>query len=133
MNSCFVDAIYGDADEELESGAEDEFRVSLVKALASSASFTWVYDFGDFWARKVKLECIVDLGVPLDTAMCITGANTCPSEDIGGAPGYGEFLEAIRDPQHPEHLAMLDYCSGEFDPREFDPIPAQKRRDGIRI
>lgn len=58
----FADAIYADAHEELESGVEDESRISLVKALAGSASFTWVYDFGDYWAHKVKLERIVDLG-----------------------------------------------------------------------
>lgn len=46
-----------------------------MKALAGSASFTWVYDFGDYWAHKVKLERIVDLGEPLKTAICITGAN----------------------------------------------------------
>jgi len=129
----FVDAIYGDADEDLESGVEDESRVSLVKALAGSASFTWVYDFGDYWAHKVKLERIVDLGVPLKTAMCITGRNACPPEDIGGAPGYEEFLEAIRDPQHPEHQATLQRCNGEFDPSEFDPMEAQERLDGINI
>jgi hypothetical protein len=129
----FVDAIYGDADEGLQSGVEDESRVSLQKAMAGSASFTWVYDYGDFWAHKVKLERIVDLGVPLETAMCITGANACPPEDIGGAPGYEEFLEAIRDPQHSEHLAMLQRCGGAFDPKEFDPIQAQDRLDGINI
>lgn len=127
----FADAIYGDADEELESGAEDESRVSLVKALAGSASFTWVYDYGDFWVHKVKLERIVDLGVPLQTAMCLTGANACPPEDIGGAPGYEEFLEVIRDPQHPEHLAMLQRCGGAFDPGKFDPTEAQERLNGI--
>lgn len=129
----FVDAIYGDADEELESGVEDESRVSLVKAINGSASFTWVYDFGDYWAHKVKLERIVDLGVPLETVMCITGANACPPEDIGGAPGYEEFLEAIRDPQHSEHHAMLDHCGGKFDPRAFDPMEAQERLNGISI
>jgi hypothetical protein len=129
----FVDAIYGDADEELESGVEDESRVSLVKALAGSVSFTWIYDFGDYWAHKVKLERIVDLGVPLQTAMCITGRNACPPEDIGGAPGYEEFLEAIRDPQHPEHQATLQRCGGAFDPSEFDPMQAQERLDGINI
>jgi hypothetical protein len=129
----FADAIYGDAEEDLESGVEDESRVSLVKALAGSASFTWVYDFGDYWAHKVKLERIVDLGVPLERAMCITGANACPPEDIGGAPGYEEFLEAIRDPQHPDHEAMLERCLDAFDPKKFDPMQAQQRLDGINI
>ena len=83
--------------------------------------------------HKVKLERIVDLGVPLETAMCITGANACPPEDIGGAPGYEEFLEAIRDPQHPEHQSMFDHCGGKFDPREFDPMQTQECLDGISI
>src|SRR2546428_7666617 len=52
----FADAMYGEADEEMEPGVEDESRVSLVKALAGSTSFTWVYDYGDYWAHKVKLE-----------------------------------------------------------------------------
>ena len=129
----FVDAIYGQADDELGPEVEDESRVSLVKALGGSASFTWIYDYGDYWAHKVKLERIVDLGVPLETAMCITGRNACPPEDIGGAPGYAEFLQAIRDPQHPEHQATLQRCGGTFDPSEFDPMEAQERLDGINI
>jgi hypothetical protein len=129
----FVDAIYGQADDELGPEVEDESRVSLVKALGGSASFTWIYDYGDYWAHKVKLERIVDLGVPLQTAMCITGRNACPPEDIGGAPGYAEFLQAIRDLQHPEHQAMLQQCGGAFDPSEFDPMEAQQRLDEINI
>lgn len=129
----FVDAIYGQADDELGPEVEDESRVSLVKALGGSASFTWIYDYGDYWAHKVKLERIVDLGVPLEAAMCITGRNACPPEDIGGAPGYAEFLQAIRDPQHPEHQAKLQQCGGAFDPSEFDPMEAQQRLNAINI
>lgn len=129
----FVDAIYGQADDELGPEVEDESRVSLVKALGGSASFTWVYDFGDYWAHKVKLERIVDLGVPLETAMCITGRNACPPQDIGGTPGYEEFLQAIRDSQHPEHQATLQRCGGAFDPGEFDPMQAQDRLDALSI
>jgi len=128
-----ADTLYGDADEELESGVEDESRFSLVKALAGTDSFTWIYDYGDFWAHNVKLELVVNLGVPLQTAMCITGANACPPEDIGGVPGYKEFLETMRDPQHPEHQVMLDHCGGKFDPCAFDPMEAQERLDGIEI
>ena len=84
----FADAMYGQAEEEMEPGVEDESRVSLSKATAVSNSFTWVYDYGDYWEHKVKVERIVDMGVPLDTAMCITGRNACPPEDVGGVPGY---------------------------------------------
>lgn len=103
----FADAMYGQAEEEMEPGVEDESRVSLIKATAASTSFTWVYDYGDYWEHKVKVERIVDLGVPLATAMCITGRNACPPEDVGGVPGYAEFLDAIRDLANPEHQTML--------------------------
>ena len=129
----FADALYGDAEEELDSGVEDESRISLAKALVGSDTFTWIYDYGDFWSHTVTLERIVDLDVPLETAMCITGANACPPEDIGGALGYQEFLEAICDPRHPEHQAMRDHCGGTFDPRAFDPMEAQERLDSIAI
>jgi hypothetical protein len=30
------------------------------------------------------------------------------------------LLEAIRDPEHPEHEEMVDWVGGEFDPEAFD-------------
>lgn len=129
----FADAMYGQAEEEMEPGVEDESRVSLIKATADSNSFTWVYDYGDYWEHKVKVERIVDLGVPLDMAICITGRNACPPEDVGGVPGYAEFLDAIRDPANPEHQTMLEWCGGAFDPSAFDPFVAQERLDEIKL
>jgi hypothetical protein len=29
-------------------------------------------------------------------------------------------LDAIQDPQHPEHEEMLEWVGGEFDPEAFD-------------
>jgi hypothetical protein len=34
--------------------------------------------------------------------------------------GYGYFLEAIHDPDHPEHEDLLEWVGGDFDPEEFD-------------
>ena len=129
----FADAMYGPAEEEMEPGVEDESRVSLIKATADSNSFTWVYDYGDYWAHKVKVERIVDMGVPLDMAICITGRNACPPEDVGGVPGYADFLEAIRDPANQEHQTMLEWCGGAFDPSAFDPFVAQDRLNEIKL
>jgi len=38
---------------------------------------------------------------------------------VGGPPGYVEFLQAISDPEHDEHEAMLEWCCGSFDPNAF--------------
>jgi hypothetical protein len=63
------------------------------------------YDFGDDRWFTVKLEEIVDdyyFGFPT----LLDGAETAPPEDVGGIHGFYEFLEAYRDPKHPEHADM---------------------------
>jgi hypothetical protein len=39
---------------------------------------------------------------------------------VGGIWGYAEFLEAISDPNHEDHDAMVEWIGGEFDPEKFD-------------
>lgn len=101
--------------------------------MAGATSFTWVYDYGDYWEHKVNVERIVDLGVPLDTEIDITGKNVCLPEDVGGIPGYAEFLNAIRDPTNPEHQTMLQWGAGAFKSSAFDPFKVQQRLDQIKI
>jgi hypothetical protein len=52
--------------------------------------------------------------------LCLGGENACPPEDVGGAPGYANFLAAIADPRHDEHEDYLARCGGDFDPARFD-------------
>lgn len=40
----------------------------------------------------------------------------CPPEDVGGAWGYEEFLEALADPGHEQHDDMVRWSGGAFDP-----------------
>ena len=48
---------------------------------------------------------------------CATGASSggCPPEDVGGAWGYEEFLEALADPDHEQHEDMVHWSGGDFD------------------
>ncbi|MFW6016374.1 MAG: plasmid pRiA4b ORF-3 family protein [bacterium] len=67
------------------------------------------YDFGDNWNFIIKLEEIVDdyyFGFPT----LLDGAETAPPEDVGGIHGFYEFLEAYRDPKHPEHEGMKKWA-----------------------
>ena len=57
----------------------------------------------------------------MQSPFCVDGANACPLEDVGGPPGYIDFLEAIHDSAHEEHQNMLDWCGGPFDPTDFNP------------
>ena len=52
--------------------------------------------------------------------VCLTDKRACPPEDCGGVWGYVSFLEALHDPEHPEHEEMLEWIGGAFDPEAFD-------------
>ena len=51
---------------------------------------------------------------------CLAGARACPPEDIGGMAGYETLLEAIHDPNHPQHEECLEWVGDSFDPEAFD-------------
>ena len=55
----------------------------------------------------------------------VDGARRCPPEDVGGPDGFADFLEAILDPAHEEHRAMLDWYGGPFDPSSLDEARAR--------
>jgi hypothetical protein len=68
----------------------------------------------------------------LKFAVCLDGQNACPPEDVGGAPGYAYFLEAIADPSHEEHDSYLEWVGGFFDPAEFDLASANALCQKVR-
>jgi hypothetical protein len=66
------------------------------------------------------IEKILQPETGVNYPICLTGKRACPPEDCGGIWGYGDLLEAIHDPTHPEHKDMLEWLGGSFDPEEFD-------------
>lgn len=83
--------------------------------------FVHEYDFGDGWEHDVSIQAIEYLDEQRNGwPMCLAGGNACPPEDVGGLGGYADFLEAITDPSHDEHIAMWRWNGGPFDPEGFD-------------
>ncbi len=116
---------YGIPDDEDDwPGAEplaDERRVRLKPLIESGLrGFTYQYDFGDSWEHVIKVEDLVPTKSGAPPIVCLAGANACPPEDVGGYPGYAEFLEILADPTHEEHAHMLSWAGGAFDPTAFD-------------
>lgn len=125
----FADMNYGRIEPgwDLPDGVLDEAAVTLQEALGSRKTFIYVYDYGDNWRHKVKVEKIVKLDAPLSSAVCLDGENACPPEDVGGAPGYEEFLAALADPTNPEHEELKGWIGGSFDPTAFDVAEVNER------
>ena len=102
-------------------GTRDERVFDLGAVLADGTTeFIYTYDFGDDWRHRIQVEAVMEPGAKNTRPLCVAGANACPPEDVGGPPGYSDFLQAIVDPVHPEHLAMWEWNGGPFDPAGFD-------------
>jgi Plasmid pRiA4b ORF-3-like protein len=98
-----------------------EFLERLSRVVASGIKkFTYTYDFGDNWDHAILVEKTLEAEPGVRYPRCVGGKRACPPEDCGGPWGYGDFLEAVGDPRHPEHEEMLEWAGGEFDPEAFD-------------
>lgn len=107
-----------DFDSEKDMRDEHGFQLNDLKKEALKA-FIFEYDFGDGWRHAVQLEDVLEPAQGQKYPCCISGARSCPPDDCGGAPGYEEFLKAIRNPKHPEHKDMIKWIGGSYDPEAF--------------
>jgi hypothetical protein len=99
----------------------DERRMMLSQVVPGEGfKFHYEYDFGDSWLHSLLVEKILPPEPGQQVPICVKGKRACPPEDVGGAWGYAEFLDAIQDPNHPEHEAYLEWVGFEFDPEAFD-------------
>ena len=82
--------------------------------------FDYVYDFGDDWCHEVVIESIFQGDPETDYPMFVDAARLAPPEDIGGPPGFAEFVEAMADPAHAQHADLLRWHGEVFDPEALD-------------
>ena len=114
-----IDGIaYGELDPDSPSDLVPEAGVKLLDKVKEGGRVRYVYDFGDNWRHDVELERVVPAGV--EVLVCLAGRRRCPPEDVGGPPGYADFLAAYGDPAHPEHDDMRQWAGAGFDPDQFD-------------
>jgi hypothetical protein len=90
-------------------------------------AFKYVYDFGDDWRHRVKLEALVDADPETVYPRLLSAQGRCPPEDVGGPWGYAEYLEAIADPNHERHADMVEWRGSDFDPENVDEVGIQKQ------
>jgi hypothetical protein len=81
---------------------------------------TYLYDFGDGWMHRIRLEKIESSQSGRVYPLCLSGKRACPPDDVGGTWGYENLLVIIQDPTHKEHERMLEWVGGEYDPEDFD-------------
>jgi hypothetical protein len=98
----------------------DEARVVLSELLYRKGDeLDYQYDFGDFWEHAIVVEEVLS-GASSDPVRCLAGARSALPEDCGGVSGYAGLLEALADPDHPEHDDLSEWAGEDFDPEAFD-------------
>lgn len=93
--------------------------VDLIKQKGSE--FHYLYDFGDYWEHKLVIEDSRYSHAELrEEVECLGGERACPPEDVGGVPGYYEFCEVLKDPNHEEHEYFKVWSGGNYDSERYD-------------
>ena len=91
----------------------------------SSKRCKYTYDFGDNWDHTILFEREIKKERGKKYPLCADGANACPPDDCGGAWGYKDLQEKIKNSGHAEHKEMIEWLglrkAQEFDPYRFDP------------
>jgi len=81
---------------------------------------SYLYDFGDSWEHRIEFEGEHDKQAD-KYPVCLAGERACPPEDVGGIPGYENFISIVKNPKHRDRKELLTWAGGKYDPEKFDP------------
>jgi hypothetical protein len=123
------DVGWGIPDPRWSDGPKDASKATLATVLEDTGAkrLTYLYDYGDGWEHTIKIERI---GQALPGELyprLLDATGRCPPEDIGGPPGYFEFLEAIADPRHERHTEFKEFYDTDFDPNAVNLLLIQRQ------
>ena len=122
--------LYGIPDPE-----RDVLQAKLVKIETIVAKgfdcFDYVYDFGDDWEHAIVIEAIGPADPALKYPRFIDGARRGPPEDVGGIPGYYNFLDIAAKPRHRDHRHLIEWYGGPYDPEDIDLLQTRLRLGAI--
>ena len=116
VNSLF----YGPPEEDFNSSVNYE-KVDLEMIVKKKGfCFYYEYDFGDGWEHEIVVEDILPFQKGHFYPECLEGQKACPPEDCGGAPGYCQILDALKDKGNPENEEILEWLGNFYNPDLFD-------------
>lgn len=112
-----------DPDMAFNDGSNDAAKATLLDVLEDTGAKTikYVYDFGDHWSHSIRVERIGAPDPRLTYPGLLEAKGRRPPEDVGGPPGYADFLQALADPRHERHADLREwYGDDDFDPTAID-------------
>jgi Plasmid pRiA4b ORF-3-like protein len=86
---------------------------------AGVRGFSYTYDFSDNWRHTIMIEAVGAADPTRRYPRFVDGARRAPPEDIGGWPGFEQFLEIMTKPRHAEHKELVRWYGRVFDPDDI--------------
>ncbi len=111
-----------DPDPEWDFGADTyAARNVRIGALVDRGitTFNYTYDFGDDWRHSITVEAVTDADPAVEYPRFLDGDRRAPPEDVGGLPGFEDFLIAMSKPRHAQHRKVVDWYGGRFEPNDI--------------
>jgi hypothetical protein len=100
----------------------DAAKTSLRDVLKPrKTTIDYLYDFGDSWELRLKVTRIRQGEPSISYPRYVGGEWNAPPEDCGGIPGFYDKLEAIVDPNHPDHEDIVEWM-GEYDLKTINEL-----------
>jgi hypothetical protein len=91
----------------------------------------YIYDFGDNWRHDIIIEECCDGEADVGYPALVDGAGRCPPEDVGGTSGFEAFLEAMLEPDHPEHGRLMAWHGKPYNPNDINERRVRLVLEGI--
>lgn len=82
--------------------------------------FIYTYDFGDDWQHDIEFERTLRARAGIEYPILVAGERQSPPEDCGGPFGFLEIVDALSDPDHPDHEELFDWYGERFDPEDMN-------------
>ena len=114
------DATYAGGEESWGDEAADERSVLLGDIAPADTVLRYDYDLSDGWEHVVEVMTIEPYDGTVAPLEVLDGDRAAPPEDCGGPSGYEHLLDALSDPDDPEHDDLVETVGDRFDPEYFD-------------
>ncbi|QOZ11810.1 plasmid pRiA4b ORF-3 family protein [Bradyrhizobium sp. CCBAU 51765] len=96
-------------------------RLTNIVQETGAKTIHYLNNFGDSRDQVIKLEKWFDNTKTTERLpLLLEATGRYPAEDVGGASGYAEYLDAISDPTHPEQEQRRLWGPEQFDPSVVD-------------
>jgi hypothetical protein len=81
----------------------------------------YLYDYGDSWKHRLTVTSIRAGDPEASYPRYVRGEKNAPPEGCGGLFGFYDMLDALADPNHPDHAEVTERTDG-YDPETVDEM-----------